>query len=397
MEILPLPACFVGVKIMLSLPKNFETFNDARKKSFMALYEAKQRGKKVVGVFCSYTPLELVYAAGAISVGLCGKSEQGIPEAEAHLPKTLCPLIKASYGMALTDQCPFFYFSDGILAETTCDGKKKMYELMSKFKPVHVMNLPQGRDQALALDAWTEEVKLAAKFLEGLFNVEITPEKLHDAIVYRNKVRRAIVDIYETAKLKPSPVSGYEISTIAESADFHFTDDDLVAKLQKTARDLRERVRTGADGRPRVLITGCPNAGVRDKIIKTLEELGADYVCADNCAGPRTQKFMVDENSEPYRAIAERYLKINCSVMTPNTTRFDDIRELVKEYRADGVIEIVLHGCHTFAVEAFTVMNMVQNELGLPYMRLDTDFSQSDKGQIETRLGAFIEMMSAAA
>ena len=382
---------------MLTLPKNFETFNEARKKSFMALYEAKQRGKKVVGFFCSYTPLELVYAAGAISVGLCGKSEQGIPEAEAHLPKTLCPLIKASYGMAITDQCPFFYFSDGILAETTCDGKKKMYELMSRIKPVHVMNLPQGKDQALALDAWTEEVKRAAHFLERLFNVTITEENLHDAIVYRNKVRRAIVDIYETAKLKPSPVSGYEISTIAESADFHFTDDDLVAKLRKTAKELRERIRSDGAGRPRVLITGCPNTGVRDKVIKRLEELGADYVCADNCSGPRTQKFLVDENAEPYRAIAERYLKINCSVMTPNTSRFDDIRELVREYQVDGVIEVVLHGCHTFAVEAFTTMNIVQNELGLPYLRLDTDFSQSDSGQIETRLEAFVEIMTAAA
>ena len=135
---------------MLSLPKNFESFNEARRKSFMALYNAKEQGKKIIGTFCSYTPVEIIYAAGAISVGLCGKSEQGIAEAEAHLPKTLCPLIKASYGMALTEQCPFFYFSDGILAETTCDGKKKMYELTNFLKPVHVMNLPQGRDQALA-------------------------------------------------------------------------------------------------------------------------------------------------------------------------------------------------------------------------------------------------------
>ena len=381
---------------MLSLPKNFESFNDARKKSFMALYEAKQAGKKVVGTFCSYTPVELINAAGAISVGLCGKSEQGIAEAETRLPKTLCPLIKASYGMAMTDQCPYFYFSDGILAETTCDGKKKMYELMSLLKPVHVMNLPQGRDQAMAIESWTEEVKRAAKFLEGLFNVTITEDKLHDAIVYRNKVRKAIVDLYEVAKMKSSPVSGYEISTVAESADFHFTDDDLVAKIERTTREFKERIRNDGEGRPRVLITGCPNAGVRDKIIKRLEELGADYVCADNCAGPRTQKFMVDENSDPYRAIAERYLKINCSVMTPNTARFDDIKALIDEYQADGVIEIVLHGCHTFAVEAYTTMNIVQNDLGMPYMRLDTDFSQSDKGQIETRLGAFIEMMTAA-
>ena len=381
---------------MLRLPKNFETFNEARQKSFMSLYEAKKNGKKVIGTFCSYTPVELIHAAGAIPVGLCGKSEQGIPEAEAHLPKTLCPLIKASYGMAMSDQCPYFYFSDGILAETTCDGKKKMYELIGTFKPVHVMNLPQGKSQALAIESWTEEVKRAAEFLEKLFNVKITEEKLHDAIVYRNRVRKAIVDLYEVAKIKPYPVSGYEISTVAESADFHFTDDDLVAKLEKITKEFKSRIRNEGDNRPRVLITGCPNAGVRDKVIKRLEELGADYVCADICSGPRAQKFMIDENSDPYRAIAERYLKINCSVMTPNTARFDDIKSLVHEYQVDGVIEVVLHGCHTFAVEAFNTMKIVQENLALPYLRLDTDFSQSDKGQIETRLGAFIEMMEVA-
>ena len=380
---------------MLSLPKNFETFDEKRKASFMALYEAKQRGKKVVGTFCSYTPTELICAAGAIPVGLCGKSEQGIAEAETVLPKTLCPLIKASYGMAMSDQCPYFFFSDGIIAETTCDGKKKMYELMNALKPVHVLNLPQGRDQALALDSWTEEMHAAARFLEKLFNVKITDEKLHDAIVYRNRVRRALVGLYEVAKAKPSPVSGYEISTVAESVDFHFTDDDLVEKIENITREFKKRVREDAGDRPRVLITGCPTAGVREKAIRRLEEMGADYVCADNCSGPRTQKFMVDETGDPYRALAERYLKINCSVMTPNTARFDDLRRLVPEYQVDGVIEVVLHGCHTFAVEAWNTMKVVQEELGLPYLRLDTDFSKADQGQIETRLGAFIEMMTA--
>ena len=87
---------------MLSLPKNFETYDEKRRNAFLALYEVKKRGKKVVGTFCSYTPTELIHAAGAIPVGLCGNSEQGILEAETRLPKTLCPLIKSSYGLAMT-------------------------------------------------------------------------------------------------------------------------------------------------------------------------------------------------------------------------------------------------------------------------------------------------------
>ena len=103
---------------------------------------------------------------------------------------------------------------------------------------------------------------------------------------------------------------------------------------------------------------------------------------------------MVDEDKDPYEALAERYLKINCSVMTPNKGRFGDLKHLVADYRVDGVVEVVLQGCHTFAVEAWHTKTTVYEELGLPYLRIDTDFSQSDRGQIETRLGAFIEMMA---
>ena len=379
---------------MLELPKNFESYDEKRRNAFLALYEEKKKGKKVVGTFCSYTPTELIHAAGAIPVGLCGNSEQGILEAETRLPKTLCPLIKSSYGLAMTDQCPFFYFSDGVLAETTCDGKKKMYELLGELKPVHVMKLPQGKDHALALESWAEEIRLGAKFLEELFDVKITEEKLHDAIVYRNRVRKALIELYEVAKAKPTPVSGYELTTISESADFHFTDDSLIEKLEEKTREFKSRVRAGAENRPRVLLTGCPNTGLREKLVRRVEEMGADYVCSDHCAGPRTLRFMVDEEKDPYEALAERYLKINCSVMTPNTARFADLKHLVSEYQVDGVIEVVLHGCHTFAVEAWHTKNTIYEELGLPYLRIETDFSPSDRGQIETRLGAFIEMMA---
>ncbi len=379
---------------MLTLPKDFETYDEKRRNAFLALYEEKKKGKKVVGTFCSYTPTELIHAVGAIPVGLCGNSEQGIMEAETRLPKTLCPLIKSSYGLAMTEQCPFFYFSDGVLAETTCDGKKKMYELLDEIKPVHVMKLPQGKDHALALESWTEEIRLTASFLEKLFGVRITEEKLHDAIVYRNRVRKALIGLYEVAKVKPSPVSGYELTTVSESADFHFTDDSLIEKLEAKTREFRSRIREGAENRPRVLVTGCPNTGVREKLIRRLEDLGADYVCSDHCAGPRTLRFMVDEEKAPYEALAERYLKINCSVMSPNEGRFDDLKHLVSEYQVDGVLEIVLQGCHTFAVEAYHTWRTINEQLGLPYLRVDTDFSRSDGGQIETRLGAFIEMMT---
>lgn len=120
-----------------ALPENFETYPEARKKAFLVMKELKEQGHRIVGVFCTYTPWELILAADAVAVVLCGIGDDNIPAAEIRLPKNLCPLIKASYGAAVTDRCPFFYFSDMVLAETTYDGKKKMYELMSELKHCH--------------------------------------------------------------------------------------------------------------------------------------------------------------------------------------------------------------------------------------------------------------------
>ncbi len=85
----------------------------------------KQAGGKLIGFLWSYTPLEVMDAAGAASVALCGMSDATIPAAETVLPANLCPLITSTYGFALTDKRPFTYFSDMIVRDTTCDAIKK--------------------------------------------------------------------------------------------------------------------------------------------------------------------------------------------------------------------------------------------------------------------------------
>ena len=141
----------------LSLPKRFEEFSDARNNGFLKVKALKESGKRVAGVFCTFTPLEILDAAGFVSVSLCGMSAETIPDAEVDLPKNLCPLIKSSYGFYVSDKCPYTYFSDLIVGETTCDGKKKMYELMGKGKKTFILHLPQGEDD-FEVDSWAKEL-----------------------------------------------------------------------------------------------------------------------------------------------------------------------------------------------------------------------------------------------
>lgn len=145
------------MELIKNLPEVFEQFAEQRKHSFLAVKELKEKGTPIVGVFCTYLPQEMVLAAGAVPVGLCSMSDETIGEAERVLPRNLCPLIKSSYGFAATDKCPFFYFSDLIIGETTCDGKKKMYEYLGKIKPVFVMELPNSQSES-GMKLWKEEM-----------------------------------------------------------------------------------------------------------------------------------------------------------------------------------------------------------------------------------------------
>ena len=383
------------MELVKELPEIFEEFAEQRQKSFLAVKELKEKGVPVVGSYCTYFPKEIAMAMGAGCVSLCSTSDETIPEAEKDLPKNLCPLIKASYGFALTDTCPYFYFSDFIVGETTCDGKRKMFELMNELKETYVMQLPHSRDDA-ALRSWTEEVIRLKEKLEDFYHITITEEDIRDAIRLKNHERHAMLGFLELGKLNPAPISGYEMGTRLDGLGFNFNLEERIAIIEERTKevltDWEANYKGKASDRPRLLITGCPNSGVRDKIIKTVEELGADVVAFDCCNGTREKVEPVDENMPIYEALAKKYLNINCSVMSPNNSRMQYIDEMIDEYQVDGVIEIILQACHTYNIESHYVKQTVTNK-GKSYLMIETDYSQADKGQIRTRLEAFLETL----
>jgi benzoyl-CoA reductase/2-hydroxyglutaryl-CoA dehydratase subunit BcrC/BadD/HgdB len=382
---------------MNDLPKIFDEFSEARRNSFIRVKDYKDSGKRIVGTFCTFTPVEVIYAAGAYPISLCGMSDETIPDAEKDLPKNLCPLIKSSYGFALTDKCPFTYFSDIIVGETTCDGKKKMYEYLGQIKPMHVMQLPQATDREHALSVWKNEIILLKERLEKEFNVEITEDDLRKAIKKCNEERRVLRELYSLGTMDPSPITGMEVHTVLHGASFTFDKDEQNKKIMDLVTGLKtepkNEVAKSNEGAPRILITGCPLGGVADKIIPIIEENGAVVVCYENCSGIKEKVHLVDETKDPIEALAEKYLNIGCSVMAPNDNRIELLSELIDEYKVDAVIDVVLQACHTYNVETRRIKDFINDDKGIPYMSIETDYSETDKGQLKTRIAAFIEML----
>lgn len=384
------------LELKTELPQIFESFADARQNGFLAMKEIKDSGKGVVGQFCTYTPLEIFMAADLVSVGLCSTSDETIKDAEKVLPGNLCPLIKSSYGFAITDKCPYMYFSDLVVGETTCDGKVKMYELLGEIKNVHILELPHRQDTPEAKALWRAEIVRLKERVEKDFGVVITDEKLRDAIHRRNIERRLLKELYELSTMTPPPITGLRQLQILFGAQFKFDWNQKVGEIQNAIDSIRkayeEAERPVAESAPRILITGCPMGGVTEKVVKVIEDAGAVVVAYENCTGAKQMDRQCREEGDPITNIADHYLQIGCSVMTPDANRLELLDRLCEQFQVDGVVEMTLQACHTYAVEAYSIQRHLR-EKGIPYLQLETDYGTADIGQLSTRAGAFVEML----
>ena len=362
------------------------------------LIKAQEEGKKVFGTFCVYVPDELIFAANAIATGLCGGSQFWVPGGEKVLPTNTCPLIKASVGARLDRTCPFFRIADMYIGETTCDGKKKAWEILGEDVPVHVMDLPQMKREK-DIKAWAEEIKELKKVIEEFTGNKVTEESLSESIKLINNKRKALSRLYECRKADKVPISGRDALVISQIA---FYDDParFTQMTNKLCDELEQRIKDGVsvvkEGTKRILLTGTPLAVPNWKLHNIIETSGAVVVCEEMCTGTRYFENLVDETKttidEQIDALANRYMGINCACFTPNTGRIDDIIRLAKEYKVDGVIDVNLKFCSLYDVEGYTVERALK-EADIPVMGIETDYTDNDAEQLRTRIGAFIEMI----
>lgn len=375
-----------------------EGFQEIREQNIMKVKEAKEQGQKMVGLYCTYCPKELVLAAGAIAVGLCGTREEPIAFAEKHLPRNLCPLIKSSYGFAVSDTCPYFHFSDLIIGETTCDGKKKMFELMADLKETVVMNLPQNPLQEASLELWASELRRVKELLEERFQTELSDEKIRAAINLTNREARVMKRLYDLNKARPALISGLDMLTVSWQVGFNVDREEGIGMLEDLINKVQENAAQGGAvgdaATPRILLTGTPVGLGSEKIIALVEESGGLVVVMENCGGYKTVDILADESDQrdPLRVLAEKYMKIPCSVMSPNRGRLELIDKMIDEFQIDGVIDLTWQACHTYNIESFWVSDLVKQK-GLPFLQIETDYSASDRETLRVRIEAFLEMV----
>ena len=366
---------------------------------------ARGAGRPIVGIMCEFTPREIILAAGAVPVCLCGGSAATIPAAEQYLPANLCPLIKSTFGYHITGKNPFLNWADVVVAETTCDGKKKMFELLGASKPMYVLELPQKTDEPDALEHWVLELRKFQQFLAGRYGVNITDQALRQAIELMNRERGLRRQLADLMIADPPPLTGRQL------LDFKSIISGIEADLQAYERALQTYASATAEAQIanrksqivnhptpiRVLLTGVPLVHGAERVLELIENCGAVVVCMENCTGLKPILEDVDLSSEPdpIRAIAQKYYHLPCSVMTPNPRRFDTLRALAAKFRPHCIIELVWQACLTYDIESWKVRQLAEQELHLPYLKITTDYSPSDSARITSRVEALVETVRA--
>ena len=291
------------------------------------LIAAQKEGRKVFGTFCVYVPDEVVIAANGIVTGLCGGSQFWVPGGETVLPKSTCPLVKASVGARLGRTCPFFRIADMYVGETTCDAKKKAYEILGEDVPMYIMDVPQMKREKDIIK-WKDEIAEFAKKVEEFTGNSITPEKLGEAIRIINNKRKAMARVYNARKSECLPISGRDVLLMTQIS---FFDDPVrcAEMCNRLADELEQRIKDGVsvvpDGTKRILVTGTPMAVPNWKLHNIIETSGAAVVCEEMCTGTRYFENLVDETKttldDQFMALSERYMKTNCACFTRGAGR----------------------------------------------------------------------------
>lgn len=363
------------------------------------LIDAQENGTKIVGVYCAYAPEELVLAAGAIPVSICSGTHSEDGALDAVVPRNTCALVKAIMTPLVGQTCPYVELADLVVGENTCDGKKKAYETLAPaLGKMYLIDLPQTRTSTSARFLKNEYIAYKER-LEELTGNKITTERLQRAIEITNAKRRAQHRLARLRHANPAPITGLDALLINQIS----SNDDperFTQSVNRICDELEQRVAKGvgvaAIDSPRVLVAGCPMAPPNWKVPYLIEQTGAIIVGEESCSGERSFRRLVDERPETLDemldAIVERYLKIDCAVFTPNTQRLEHIDKLGHVLNVDGVVHYALKFCQPFELEGLTIERTLEQR-GTPVLRVETDYSNEDSGQLSTRIEAFVELL----
>ena len=361
--------------------------------------ELKNEGKKVIGYVCSFVPLEVISASGAIPFRVRGNVHEPITKGDALLETIVCPYYRSIFDLSVKGK---YDFLSGLVIPHGCDSMVRSFSTWSYSLPYsyfHFVNIPTVCAES-SFEFFNAEINTFRKSLEGFAGKAITDADLKEAIRVHNESRDKVRALYEFRKADPPLLSGAELTkvlTVGASLPIAEANRLFDQVLTEIGRRGKSPLKKG----PRIFIDGACLDNI--ELIKLVEELGGNVVADTICNGARDHFPKTEMGGDPVGALSRRYLgKINCpKTYRENKTgtfegdivsRFGDIGAYTKEFKVEGAILYVYKYCDPFGFEV-PARKAYYESIHVPLLCLEDVYSAGTMGQLRTRIQAFLEMI----
>lgn len=382
-------------------PNSLKYFTDILENIYVKMQDIeKDKGTKAIGTYCVMVPQELVYAAGAVPVKLCCGSYTAFNLGDDLSPRDACPLVKAVIGFQASEAMPIYDNCDLMVVPTTCDCKKKIIYMLEDYKNVLELHVPTSKTDDDSMEYYIRDLYILKSQLEDLTGEKITVRKLSAAIDLVAEVQYEISRFYHLKQCSPSLIKGTHAMAIMNAYSY-----DRIDRWGNALRILNDELEmnlaygkfVSKEKNPRILITGAPVIFPNIKVPMLIEEMGGIVVADETCMGERglyDPVSVVDPSMDGMmRALANRYIKpCTCPTFANNEQRIYKIKQMIKDHKVEGVIYHVLRLCLVYDYE-YTIFEEVLGEMGIPIIRLESDYNEEDVEQLKIRIEAFIEMI----
>ena len=359
----------------------------------LELQRMKEQGVKVIGYTPGgYMPEELVYAAGAVPVGLIrGGSPEPIAESAAYMPRFFDTFCRAQIAYRMSGDDPLYQMVDLLVVPITDNNVRAIADSWDFYSNVETFRfgVPHDKEED-AFDYYLEGLHLLKDKLEKVTGNKIEDSKLGEAIALSNSMWESLEKISLLRQSSRPPLSGEEFVRL-NHASFYADKPTLIECLQSLYKELKGK--EGASPKARVLLTGSTLAMGDYKILDLAQRAGAAVVVEEFAEGMRHYWERVNLNGDLMEALADRYFRrrVPPAWFRPSRERIDFVMKLAKDFTVDGIIWYQLMYRESYDMQSFYFQRILEKEMGLRMLKVASDYDAAEIGPLSTRVETFIE------
>lgn len=363
-------------------------FREALLNKRQMLEEAAAGGTKIIGYFCTYTPIEIVHACGMLPVRIWGGTGQA-EKAYNLVPSFVCPYLRLAMEKALTGE---FSFLSGIVQGYTCDvacGMVNVWKGNIRGDLYHSLPLPYN-DSPEARIFLVEGLKELAGKLTAIGGT-YSEDSLGRSVELYKKIREVLCALFER-RVRGVPGPSAADLNVVTRAFFVTPPERYLALVERLAEDLGRGAHEGHGGVP-VLVSG--SVVEDDDVLDRVERLGFAVVADDLCTGPRAFTPAAAQGASPMDVLVERTMRRSpCPSRSRPPLRIPVLLDLARASGARGVIFLFQKFCTPHLADHPMVVKALK-DAGIPSILIEMDGENGLDGQVATRLETFLGMLEA--